>query len=65
MAFSVVTNLKTLMIGVDQLLVDDVGKDQSELARFGHVTPAPLSLTFILTPLNRHSTGAITDLTSC
>lgn len=31
------------MIGVDQLLVEDVGKDLSELARLGHVTPARLS----------------------
>lgn len=43
LAFSVVTKLKTLMIGVDQLQVDGVGKDQSQLARLGHLTPARLS----------------------
>ena len=31
------------MFGVGQQLVEDVVKDQSEIARLGHVTPARLS----------------------
>lgn len=35
--------MKPLMFGVGQHLVEDVVKDQSEIARLGHVTPARLS----------------------
>ena len=34
LAFSVVTKLKPLLIGADQLLVEDVAKDLSDLVRF-------------------------------
>ena len=43
LAFSVVTKLRTLIFGVGKRLVEDVVKDQSEIARLGHVTPARLS----------------------
>ena len=43
LAFSVVTKLKPLMIGIDQHLLEDVVKDEGENARLGHVTPARLS----------------------
>ena len=35
--------MKPLMFGVGQHLVEDLVKDQSEIARLGHVTPARLS----------------------